>query len=65
VVEAADDLVDAVVRVARERGSTYILMGSPTARRGVGRLGEPVAARLMRALPGVDVRLVAESSVSG
>jgi two-component system sensor histidine kinase KdpD len=65
VVEQADDLVDAVVRVARQRGTTYILMGAPTARRGLGRLAEPVALRLVRALPDVDVRLVAERSASG
>ena len=65
VVEQADDLVDAVVRTARERGTTYILMGAPSPRRGLGRLGEPVAVRLTRALPGVDVRLVAERSASG
>lgn len=65
VVEQADDLVDAVVRVARKQGTTYILMGAPTARRGIGRLAEPVANRLVRALPDVDVRLVAERSASG
>jgi two-component system sensor histidine kinase KdpD len=65
VVEQADDLIDAVVRVARERGTTYIFMGAPSARRGLGRLAEPVAARLVRALPDVDVRLVAERSASG
>ncbi len=65
VVEQADDLVDAVVRVARQRGTTYILMGPPTARRGLGRLVEPVASRLVRALPDIDVRLVAERSASG
>jgi len=65
VVEQADDLVDAVVRVARQRGTTYILMGAPTARRGLGRLVEPVASRLVRALPDIDGRLVAERSASG
>jgi two-component system sensor histidine kinase KdpD len=65
VVEQSDDLVDAVVRVARQRGTTYILMGAPTARRGLGRLAEPVAVRLVRALPDIDVRLVAERSASG
>jgi two-component system sensor histidine kinase KdpD len=65
IVEQADDLVDAIVRVARKQGSTYILMGTPTPRRGIGRLAEPVANRLVRALPDVDVRLVAERSASG
>jgi two-component system sensor histidine kinase KdpD len=65
LVEQADDLVDAVVRVARRHGTTYILMGAPSPRRGIGRLAEPVAGRLVRALPDVDVRLVAERGASG
>ncbi|MDX6688709.1 MAG: two-component system, OmpR family, sensor histidine kinase KdpD [Solirubrobacteraceae bacterium] len=65
VVEQADDLVDATARFAREHGTTYVFMGSPTIRRGLGRLGEPVAVRLMRALPGVDVRLVASGGAAG
>ena len=65
VVEEADDLVDAVARVARRRGTTYVFMGTPTARRGLGRLAEPAAVRIGRALPGVDVRLVAERTASG
>jgi len=65
VVEQSDDLVDAVVRTARERGTTYVLMGAPSPRRGLGRLAEPVAVRVARALPGVDVRLVARGGASG
>jgi two-component system sensor histidine kinase KdpD len=65
IVEQADDLVAAIVGVARTRGTTYILMGAPTPRRGIRRLAEPVASRLVHALPGVDVRLVAERSASG
>jgi len=65
VVEQSGELVDAVVRVARERGTTYIFMGAPSGRRGLGRLTEPVAVRLTRALPDVDVRLVAQRRASG
>jgi len=65
VVEQSDDLVDAVARVARQRGTTYIFMGAPSARRGLGRLTEPAAVRLTRALPDVDVRLVAQRRASG
>jgi two-component system sensor histidine kinase KdpD len=65
VVEQADDLVDAVVRVARRRGTTYVFAGAPSGRRGLARLAEPAALRLARALPGVDVRLVAKRSASG
>jgi K+-sensing histidine kinase KdpD len=63
--EQADDLVDATVRVGRAQKTTYILMRTPTPRRGIGRLAEPIAEQLLRALPGVDVRLVAERSASG
>jgi len=57
--------LDAVVRVARQRGTIYVFMGVPSARRGLGRLTEPVAVRLVRALPDVEVRLVAERRASG
>jgi two-component system sensor histidine kinase KdpD len=65
IVEEDDSLADAVIRVARRRGTTYVLMGAPSSRRGLGRLSEPVERRLVRALPDVDVRLVAERSASG
>lgn len=62
VVEEADDIADAAVRVARERGTTYLLMGTPSPRHGFGRLREPLHDRLLRALPGVDLRIVADRS---
>ncbi|CAA9531608.1 MAG: Osmosensitive K+ channel histidine kinase KdpD [uncultured Solirubrobacteraceae bacterium] len=65
LVEPGDDLVDAVVRVARQRGTTYILMGAPSGRAGFLGTRRPAAIRLMHALPGVDVRLVAQRSASG
>jgi len=65
IVEEGDDLASAAIRTARERGTTYVLMGSPSTRRGLGRLAEPVALRIVRALPDVDVRLVAERGASG
>ena len=59
LIEEHDDLVAAVARVVRERGSTYIMVGE-AARRGLARLREPLPQRLMRATPpGVDVRIVA------
>jgi two-component system sensor histidine kinase KdpD len=64
-VEEGDDLAEVAIRVARERGTTYVFMGAPSARRGLGRLAEPVPQRIVRALPEVDVRLVAEGSASG
>jgi two-component system sensor histidine kinase KdpD len=65
LVEEGDDLADVAIRVARERGTTYVLMGAPSPRRGLSRLAEPVPQRIVRALPEVDVRLVAERSASG
>jgi K+-sensing histidine kinase KdpD len=65
LVEEGDDLADVAIRTARERGTTYVPMGAPSPRRGVGRLAEPVPQRIVPALPDVDVRLVAERSASG
>jgi len=60
LIEEHDDVVAAAARVARERGSTYIMVGEAPAPRGLARLREPLPQRLMRAAsPGVDVRIVA------
>jgi len=60
LIEEHDDVVAAVARVVRERGSTYIMVGESQPPRGLGRLREPLPQRLMRATPpGVDVRIVA------
>jgi two-component system, OmpR family, sensor histidine kinase KdpD len=60
LVEEGDDLVDAAARVAAERGITYLLIGQPRPRTGLRRLGESLPDRLLRKLPGVDVRIVAD-----
>ena len=65
IVERGDDLASVAIATARERGTTYVLIGAPGARRGLTRLADPVALRIMRALPGVDVRFVAERGASG
>jgi two-component system sensor histidine kinase KdpD len=65
IVDDGDDVAEVAIRVARERGTTYVFMGAPSARRGLGRFVEPVPQRIVRALPEVDVRLVAERSASG
>ncbi len=60
LIEEHDDLVAAVARVVRERGTTYIMIGEAEPPRGLARLREPLPQRLMRATPpGVDVRIVA------
>ena len=48
--------------MAGERRSTYVLIGTPAPRRGLRRLSEPLTDRLLRALPGIDVRIVADRS---
>ncbi|MGI8594661.1 MAG: hypothetical protein ACR2ML_09925 [Solirubrobacteraceae bacterium] len=65
IVEEGDDVASVAVRTARERGTTYVLMGAPSARRGLSRLADAVPLRIVRALPDVDVRLVAERGASG
>jgi two-component system sensor histidine kinase KdpD len=59
LVEEGDDLVAVVARVTAERGVTYLLVGESMHRR---RWREPLPQRLMRAAPGVDVRIVADRS---
>ncbi len=53
-------LVEVVCRVARDRGTTYVLMGAPRKRRGLGRLGDPLPIQLVERLPGIDVRIVSQ-----
>lgn len=61
LVERGDDVVTVATRVARERGSTYLLMGTPRPRGALARMLRPsLSGRLLAALPGVDVRLVAD-----
>jgi two-component system sensor histidine kinase KdpD len=60
LIEEHDDVVAAVARIVRERGSTYIMVGESLPAKGFSRLRTPLPQRLMRATPpGVDVRIVA------
>ena len=60
LIEEHDDVVAVAARIARERGSTYIMVGESPPAKGLRRLREPLPQRLMRATPpGVDVRIVA------
>jgi two-component system, OmpR family, sensor histidine kinase KdpD len=61
LVERGSDVAVVAQRVARERGTTYLLMGAPTPRGALRRLMQPaLPARLMTLLPGVDLRIVAD-----
>jgi two-component system sensor histidine kinase KdpD len=62
LIEAGDDIAETVARVARERGTTYILLGRSRPAGGLARLRVPLPQRLMAALPAVDVRIVADRS---
>jgi len=57
--EQGDDLVAAVRRVALQRGSTYIFVGTPDESRRREILGGSLLSRMVRELPGLDIRVVA------
>jgi two-component system sensor histidine kinase KdpD len=64
-VEEGEDVADVAISVARSLASTYLLMGTPSPPRGLGRLGRlggesSLLMRLLRGLPGVDVRIVTD-----
>ena len=62
-VEEGEDVASVAIRVAKGLGSTYVLMGTPSQSRGLTRLGgrdRSLLMRLIRGLPGVDVRVVAD-----
>ncbi len=61
LVERGPDVALVAQRVARERGTTYVLMGAPSPQGALRRLIAPgLPARLMTLLPGVDLRIVAD-----
>ena len=66
-VEEGEDVAAVAIRIARQLGITYVLMGTPSERRGLARLGaspeRSLLMRLLRGLPGVDVRIVADPAL--
>jgi two-component system sensor histidine kinase KdpD len=66
-VEEGEDVAAAAIAVARSLGTTYVLMGTPSEPRGLARLGasaeRSLLMRLLRGLPGVDVRIVADPTL--
>ena len=63
LIEHGDDIAVVTQRVAQDRGTTYILMGTPKPRSAVRRLTQPALPfRLLGVLPGVDLRIVADRS---
>ena len=64
LIEEGDDVAEAAIRVARNRGTTYLLMGAPRPRNAWRRLTQPALPyRLLRGLPGVDLRFVADRAL--
>ena len=61
--EEGDDLVATVRRVAVERGSTYVFVGTPDERRWVEIVRGSLVSRMIRELPGVDIRVVAHRAL--
>jgi two-component system sensor histidine kinase KdpD len=61
LVEEGGSMIEVVTRVARERGTTYILMGTPPPRSAWQRLTKhALVFQILRELPGVDLRIVAD-----
>ena len=61
LIERGPDVALVTQRVARERGTTYVLMGPPSPQGALRRFMAPgLPSRLMTLLPGVDLRIVAD-----
>jgi two-component system sensor histidine kinase KdpD len=63
IVEEAEDVVAAAVQAAENLGTTYLLMGAPPERKGFKRMSESLLDRLLRELPGVDIRVVTDPTL--
>ena len=63
--EEGDDLVATVRRVAAERGSTYVFVGTPDESRRREIFGGSLLSRMVRELPGIDIRVVASRARNG
>lgn len=61
--EEGDDLVETVHRVARERGTTYIFVGTPDERRRVEIIRGSLLSRMVREIPGIDIRVIADRAL--
>jgi two-component system sensor histidine kinase KdpD len=63
-VEEGEDVAAVAIARAGSLGTTYVLMGTPSQRRGLGLRGgrgeRGLLGRLLQGLPGVDIRVVAD-----
>jgi two-component system, OmpR family, sensor histidine kinase KdpD len=63
LVENGEDVAPVTQRVAQDRGTTYVLMGTPRPRGALRRLtSQTLPAQLLQLLPGIDLRIVADRS---
>jgi two-component system sensor histidine kinase KdpD len=66
-VQEGEDVAAEAIALALAIGATYVMMGTPSERRGLSRLGagaeRSLLMRLLRDLPGVDVRIVADPAL--
>jgi two-component system sensor histidine kinase KdpD len=61
LIEHGEDIASVTQRVAQDRGTTYVLMGTPKPRNALRRMTQPALPyRLLALLPGVDLRIVAD-----
>jgi two-component system sensor histidine kinase KdpD len=61
LIEPGEDIATTVQQVACDRGTTYVLMGTPSPRSPLRRMTTPsLSSRLLELLPGVDLRIVAD-----
>ena len=68
-VEEGEDVAAVAIRLARALGSTYVLLGAPSPPKGLRRFGgtsdRALPMRLLRGLPGVDIRIIADPALRG
>ena len=69
-VEEGDDVATVAIGLARSLGSTYVLLGAPSMPKGLRRFGaassdRALPMRLLRGLPGVDIRIIADPALRG
>jgi two-component system, OmpR family, sensor histidine kinase KdpD len=63
LIEEGDDVARTVKEVAEAKGSTYVLIGTPSPRTGLDRFRPALPTRLIEALPGIDLRVVADRAL--
>ena len=68
-VEEGEDVAAVAIGVARSLRATYVLLGTPSPPKGLRRLGSTsdrsLLMRLLRGLPGVDIRIIADPTLRG